>query len=341
MRRAVASLVVVLAVAGASAAPARADDWIVTKTDDTNDGACLVDDCSLRDAIMAANANPGPDRIVLGLGATYTLSASLGPRDPDGLIVEGSGDLDITGELTIDGHGSIIDGGGIDRVLDIQTNLPVTLNDPTIQNGSAAGTLSLGGGIRILLGATVVLNNCTVTGNKSTVDPGSEDPGGGIAVIGSYDAGTGLATLSGLTLANNSRVVNNTGSNGGGIACVLCTLTITGSTVGANTAAASDGGGVMVVGDKSSFSIVSSDVTGNGSAVEGGGISVPFCTSTSTIDRSRIAANTAPAGSAIYNAIAAITATNNWWGCNSGPGAQGSGCAAIANGVSGAGGTTV
>src|SRR5437660_5911636 len=279
MRRAAGWMLVGLCVV-ASAAPARATDFVVTKTADTNDGFCDAD-CSLREAIVAANASAGPDRhIVLASNATYTLS--LGPRDPDGMVVPGSGDLDITGALTIDGHGSTIDGGHIDRVLDIQGEFPVTLNDLTIQNGSAAGTLSLGGGIRIL-GATVVLHNCTVTLNDSAGEAGSEDPGGGIAAIGSFDAALGVAKLASLTLAD-SRVLSNTGSNGGGIVCVLCTLTSTGSTIAANTASASDGGGVMMVGDASSLSIVRSAVAGNSSAVEGGGVSVPFGASTGTID---------------------------------------------------------
>ncbi|PYR71972.1 MAG: hypothetical protein DMF86_24845 [Acidobacteria bacterium] len=333
MGRAVSWVLVGLCVV-ASAAPARADDYYVTKTADTNNGSCTPDspgsDCSLREAIITANGHGGADRIVLASGAVYKLAIT--PRDPDGMVVPGSGDLDITGALTIDGHGSTIDGGHIDRVLDIQGEFPVTLNDLTIQNGSAAGTLSLGGGIRIL-GATVVLHNCTVTLNDSAGEAGSEDPGGGIAAIGSFDAALGVAKLASLTLAD-SRVLSNTGSNGGGIVCVLCTLTSTGSTIAANTASASDGGGVMMVGDASSLSIVRSAVAGNSSAVEGGGVSVPFGASTAILDRSRIAANTAPSGSAIYSAVSTVTATKNWWGCNSGPG-SGSGCSGPANGVSG------
>ncbi len=156
-----------------ASAPARATDFVVTKTADTNDGGCAVGDCSLRDAITAANANAGADRVVLGSGLTYTLT--LGPRDADGAMTPGSGDLDITDALTIDGHGSTIDANGIDRVLDIQGSFLVTLNDLIIRGGSAAGTLSFGGGIRIR-SANVVLNDCTVALNNSTADAGSARP---------------------------------------------------------------------------------------------------------------------------------------------------------------------
>ncbi len=70
---------VFLFVQAASIPSAFAIDYTVTKTDDTNDGAC-DSDCSLREAIVAANTNPGADRVVLGSGQTYTLS--LGPFDP-------------------------------------------------------------------------------------------------------------------------------------------------------------------------------------------------------------------------------------------------------------------
>ena len=161
MRRAAGWVLVGLCLV-ASAAPARATDFVVTKTTDSNDGSCDAD-CSLREAIVAANASAGPDRhIVLASNATYTLS--LGPRDPDGMVVPGSGDLDITGALTIDGHGSTIDGGHIDRVLDIQGEFPVTLNDLTIQHGT--GIFGLGGGI--WNGATLTLNRTTVTDNHVT-----------------------------------------------------------------------------------------------------------------------------------------------------------------------------
>ena len=103
--------------AGAPGTPAFATDFVVSKTADSADGVCNAD-CSLREAIVAANASPGADRIILGSGLTYTLT--LGPADPSGAIVPGSGDLDVTDALTIDGNGSSIDAALLDRVLDIQ-----------------------------------------------------------------------------------------------------------------------------------------------------------------------------------------------------------------------------
>ena len=75
-----------------AAATASANDYVVTKTADTNDGACAAD-CSLREAIAAANAHAGADRVVLGTAQTYTLAL---------------GQLDVTDSLTIDGSQSAI-----------------------------------------------------------------------------------------------------------------------------------------------------------------------------------------------------------------------------------------
>src|SRR3989338_1764620 len=97
------------------AAPALAATFTVSKIADTNDGVCGAD-CSLREAIGAANALPGADVITLPAG-TYTLSIVGAGED-----LNATGDLDITGDLTINGAGdtsTIIDGGAIDRVLTV------------------------------------------------------------------------------------------------------------------------------------------------------------------------------------------------------------------------------
>ncbi len=135
---------------------------------------------------------------------------SLGPADPAGVLVAGSGDLDIHGgDLTILGNGSTVDGGGIDRVFDIQGALNVTIDNLTIRGGVARRWVSLGGGLNIR-GASVVMSNGVVTTNGTLVESGERDAGGGIAVVGSFDAATGAAALASLTLTNTT-VSNNTG----------------------------------------------------------------------------------------------------------------------------------
>jgi CSLREA domain-containing protein len=310
-----------------------ATDYTVSKTADASDGVCDAD-CSLREGIIAANAQPGPDRIILGSSLSYTLT--LGPADASGALTPGSGDLDVIDTLTIDGNGSTIDAAGLDRVFDIQGSFTVTINDLTMSNGVARGFLSLGGGLNAVL-ANLILNGSTVTGNSTADESGSRDDGGGIAVVGSFDATTGTTTLAGLTL-NSSVVSGNTGLNGGGIVCVLCTLAISQSSVSLNTATGGDGGGIDMVGNSSTLSMTSSAMASNavsGGSAQGGGLSIPFGTSTATLSRDRIVSNTGTTGSAIYTAVGTVTASDNWWGCNYGPSAGGVGCTGLTNGVSG------
>lgn len=305
-----------------------ATDFVVTKTADTNDGACNSN-CSLRDAIIAANANLGADRVILGSGLMYSLT--LGPFDPPGPLVPGSGDLDITDALTIEGNGSTVNANSIDRAFSIQGNFAVTINNLTITGGLAQGFLSLGGGIAIR-GATVALNNCSVSGNSTATEGGRRDDGGGIAVVGSFDAPSGATTLARLTL-NGSNVSGNASSNGGGIVCDLCALTITHSTISSNTASG-DGGGIDLLGNASTMTMTGSNLAGN-SATRGGGLAVPFGTSVSVLNFDRITGNAAGTGGAMFNNSGSVNIENNWWGCNYGPGAPGSGCAASPNGVAG------
>ena len=51
-----------------AAAPLAAADFTVTRLDDPAPDACLPGDCSLREALIAANALSGPDLILLGAG---------------------------------------------------------------------------------------------------------------------------------------------------------------------------------------------------------------------------------------------------------------------------------
>src|SRR5947208_2859360 len=90
-------LFVALLVGWVAPHTALAATFTVTKTADTNDGACN-NDCSLREAIIAANAAAGADVITLSAG-TYTLTRS----GVDNTAA--NGDLDVTDALTINGAG--------------------------------------------------------------------------------------------------------------------------------------------------------------------------------------------------------------------------------------------
>src|SRR3989338_5523193 len=255
------------------ATPALAATFTVTKVADTNDGACDAD-CSLREAIGAANVLPGADVITLPAG-TYTLSIGGGGED-----LNATGDLDITGDVTINGAGdttTIIDGGGIDRVLTVFPATIVLIDAITVRNGNPGAGFGAGG----------ILNAGTLTLTKSTVaDNTGEDFGGGLYntgtltltdttvsdnVLSGFNAsggGGGIFSSGTLSLTRSTVSGNSTIGRGGGIYNLDLTATITNSTISGNTAL--NGGGIF--NRDGTVSITHATITGNTASDNGGGI---------------------------------------------------------------------
>lgn len=110
---------------------------------------------SLRSAIMAANTHPGADSISLPAGV-YNLT--IAGANEDG---SATGDLDINGDLTIDGTGnSIIDAHGLDRDFETITG-NIRISGVTIQGGSS----QTGGGL-LNVAANVTLSNDTIGSDR-------------------------------------------------------------------------------------------------------------------------------------------------------------------------------
>jgi CSLREA domain-containing protein len=179
------------------------------------DGVCEVTpgvgDCSLRAAVMEANAEAGTNDIEIGDGNTYQLGSG------GGLTISDS--VSINGHSTINGGGPVISvtGGGAD------------IAGATISGGTNLGD---GGGIFVSPDASLVLENATVTGNRA-------DDGGGIAALGAtqlfssrvvgntatgetFDEATldgfgGGIFANGQLLVRRSTIENNAGASGSGI----------------------------------------------------------------------------------------------------------------------------
>lgn len=135
--------------------PAFATTLSVDRTDDTAAAtACTVapNDCSLRGAIIAANADLGADPVIINLQPATTYNLTLTNATQENAAA--TGDLDITTSLhtvTIVGGGSsgpnatIINAAGLntgsvrDRVFHIDgSGVIVILEDFAVQNGTAA-----------------------------------------------------------------------------------------------------------------------------------------------------------------------------------------------------------
>lgn len=157
---------------------------------DPGDGECawatfppVGERCTLRAAIMEANALPGPDRVVVPLGATIVLD-NAGRNEDAGAL----GDLDITGPLEISTGGvsspdasPTIDADGIDRVFDVHYSAgEVHLVNLRITGGAANdATTYLGGGVRANVPMLHVWY-CEVAGNAANA-------GGGLYISHSLD----------------------------------------------------------------------------------------------------------------------------------------------------------
>jgi CSLREA domain-containing protein len=272
MNRKNTSLLAFVLAAFSTAPAVRATVFEVTKTADAYDGGCN-DDCSLRDAVRAANANLGDDAILLGPGV-YTLTRE-GAFEDSG----STGDLDVSDGLILLGQGApvtILDGGGIDRVLQVLGGARLEIHGVTIRNGHARiwpspvripGT---GGGIA----GSVILEDCLVTGNVA------DDSGGG---LDGFDVTIRNSTISG----------NSANVDGGGLEAVIAHLENV--TVSGNHATET-GGGLMTYPEDQVFLNVT--VTGN-SAFRSGGIHLSDiacaggCNTTFRMARSVVAGNTA------------------------------------------------
>lgn len=138
-----------------------ATTFFVNKTQDTFDGVCDAD-CSLRDAIQAANVNAGEDVIRLQ-GTTYHISipTTLQPvgedDDIDPEVDEDDnqvGDLDIADDLKIIGRsGTRLDANYVYRVLEVLPGARVKLQDLEIRRGwvpEAGGGIANGGTLTLL-----------------------------------------------------------------------------------------------------------------------------------------------------------------------------------------------
>ena len=101
MRRLSGALLATAVLLACGTGSASAATFTVTGAFDTV-GPCVGTVCgSLRSAISAANAQAGPDQIVLGPGAYRLERGAATPEDANA-----TGDLDVTDDLTVAGQGA-------------------------------------------------------------------------------------------------------------------------------------------------------------------------------------------------------------------------------------------
>lgn len=167
----------------------------------------------------------------------------------------------------------------------------LTITGTTLSNNS---TSTSGGGLSYTAGdplnrrpspGTLTVSSSTFSGNSAT----SVAAGGGAADLFDFNGSTGSYAISSSTFSSNTA----TNGSGGAIIVESGPLTLTTSSLSANTAA--NQGGAISSG--SSASVTFSRLVGN---------SVPTPTN----------------GLSLFRAGGSFTADDNWWGTNTGPGAN-------------------
>lgn len=211
--------------------------------------------CTFRKAVINANTDTaaypqcaaGSGLDTINFTSAFTITTTIARADQaDG---PESGDYNITQDLIIDGGGTILDGAALDRLFHIigtpATPVTVTIRNLWIRNGRGVeggggilvdgATVNLenvtisgcvasaedGGGIKVINGGTLNMVNCTLTGNSTVVH------GGAIAI----DDGAATATITNCTIAGNNGGFSNTtgGIHNTGVSCTLRNTIVAGN----------------------------------------------------------------------------------------------------------------
>jgi CSLREA domain-containing protein len=172
--------------------------FVVTTTADHNDGICDGTDCTLREAIIAANAKSGADAITFksSVRGTITLQSGLGPLTVSGLVT-------ITGpgarSLAVSGNNSI-------RVFTFGSGTS-SVSGLNIINGrilGAANSNAAGGGVSNAAGATLAFSDCEFSGNFVQGGDSSVVNGTGGNGFGGAIDNNGTLILDRCTFSNNA-----------------------------------------------------------------------------------------------------------------------------------------
>jgi Divergent InlB B-repeat domain len=318
---------------------------VTTTADEDDAGACTNTSVksgtggdgvlSLREAICEANNNaPSTSTINIGNGTYSLTSLETGELQVDtsagyNLTINGTGTAAGTVIQQTDGHDRIFE---VDFAL--TGNNPFTIQNVTLHGGNCTNEGDCGFGGGAILAGGFIGDDLTLT--NVVLDENGANPtgtgGAGQANGGAID----FETPGNLTITN-STLSNNTASGAGGAIEFVegptapGNLSVTGSEFSSNTTVIS-GGGISAVlqgmGGETAATVTISGSTFTGNSVtEGAGLGGGIFAETSgtvTVSNSRFVGNTAFGGKgAEIDASTAGTLTNNWWGCNAGPGNTG------------------
>jgi hypothetical protein len=171
-------------------------------------------DCTLDDAIIAANTDTATGNCTAGTGDDILdIQVNVNLTAPAPVI---------SSTMTVEGNGNTIAGDDtFGPLLSVNATGDMTLNNTTVSNGNSA---TFGGGVYILNGSATI-SNSTLSYNYAADDGGGLSNNAGSVVItntqvfnnGAYDKGGGIDNAYGQTTISSSTIVGNTASYGAGI----------------------------------------------------------------------------------------------------------------------------
>lgn len=257
--------------------PAQATTITVTTTaDDT----LANGNCTLREAVIAANTDAPVDACPAGFGAdtitlpagTFTLSLA-----GTGENAAATGDLDIVDDLNLVGDSTdttIIDVAGLDRAFEVFPDPVVAMSRLSITNaaGSTAGVA-----IRIVGTSSLSLTLVRISNSVGTSPAVYVTTGTNLSLVATRiedNAGGGLYTQPSTTTTIRNSVFSGNSNSSGGAILNSGELTVVNSTFSGNTADF-NGGAIINGGDASLYNVtVAANTAGlSGTAGSGGGLS--------------------------------------------------------------------
>jgi predicted outer membrane repeat protein len=252
----------------------------VYTVDTTSDVTASDGFTTLREAVVAANANSGADSIVFsGVSGTIALTG---------------GQINITDDLTITGPGAgslTVDGGGTSRILHTASGDDLTISGLTLAHGSTTS-----GGGAIYNNANLTIDSVVFLENEAVTHGGAVYSAGGDVSINASSF--------------NSNEAKGGVSRGGALDGVANSLVISDSTFWDNSATI--GGNALRINTVSTASIKNSTFSGNHGSNGQGAIHVTSDANLEVIN-STVALNDATSGTAgIYDdTVGTITLHNS------------------------------
>ncbi|MBK7974130.1 MAG: CSLREA domain-containing protein [Deltaproteobacteria bacterium] len=353
-----------VAITGGAATAAATTITVDSTADDL--GAGPNGNCTLREALRAANFNVAVDACPAGTPGAVAFDSIVVPAGNYLLTAGGryedlglTGDLDVLDNVQIDGAGAattVIDAGDIDRVMHLR-GATIGISKLTLTGGTAVlhepeageSQTPMGGGVMVEQNADVTFTDVTIRDNTALNGGAIQNLGGHVHLVRStlsgnfaaldltflnfesgFSGGIGNDGPTAVVSVTDSTITQNTAQLGGaGVSNAFFglggSMTITGSTISANTAlgaAASGfpwpptGGGAGILND-GPLTIENSTISGNVAnsftvPSSGGGIITGGDTSGAVLVmiNSTVAANQAASGTALLVNTGSITLSN-------------------------------